>query len=99
LALARNSRKPSISVYALQQEIAYPRRDNLQGAALVYIDFWDEAAICVTLIWMLLRIIFPDDMHLNLSWLVIFIVTFSAFFYYDFSKAFERALKGVKSKK
>ena len=71
-------------------------KHGAKKAAMFYALF---VAICVTLIWMLLRIIFPDDMHLNLSWLVIFIVTFSAFFYYDFSKAFERALKGVKSKK
>ena len=71
-------------------------KQGAKKAAMFYALF---VAIGITLIWMFFWILFPEDVHRNLSWLVMFIVTFSAFFYYDFSKAFERALKEVKSKK
>jgi len=71
-------------------------KHGAKKAAMFYALF---VAIGITLIWMFFWIIFPEDVHRNLSWLVIFIVTFSALFYYDFSKVFERALKEVKSKK
>lgn len=71
-------------------------KHGAKKAAMFYASF---VAICITLIWMFFGIIFPEDVHRILSWLVIFIVTFSAFFYYDFSKVFKRALKEVKSKK
>ena len=71
-------------------------KHGAKKAAMFYTLF---VAICITLIWVLLRIFFPEDMQPQPSWLIGFIVTFCALFYYDFSKVFERALKEVKSKK
>ncbi|MCK4736164.1 MAG: hypothetical protein KAT65_27165 [Methanophagales archaeon] len=70
-------------------------KHGAKKAAMFYALF---VAICITLIWGLLRIFFPEDMQPQPSWLICFIVTFCALFYYDFSKVFERALKEVNKK-